>query len=118
MSAPARTNPHTGRDCPPWCQTDHAEPHGESCAGGGNAGLRLPNTTIWARAMITPRGPRVTVNSLTWDGSRPAYLPVDPGHAEDLAVLIESLAEATPEQLRLLAAGIRRAAADLNGQET
>ena len=116
MSAPTRTNPHTGRPCPDWCQIDHAEPAQTSCVGSGSSGLRLPQSTIWARAMITPKGPRVTVHGMDWaTPDRDVYVAVDPRHAGDLAVLLELLAGATPEQHRMLAAGIRQAAADLNG---
>ena len=119
MSAPARTNPHTGRDCPDWCQTDHAEKYQTSCVGSGTAGLRMELGNVWARAMITPDGPRVSVNGSAWDDPhRSAYVEAEPWYAEQLATLVELLADASPERHRMLAAGIRRAAADLAGQET
>jgi len=117
MSAPTRTNPHTGRPCPDWCQSDHAERFQVACVGSSTAGLRMELGNVWARAMITPDGPRVCVNGTACDDPhRSAYVETEPQHAEQLATLMELLAEATAEQHRMLAAGIRRAAADLDGQ--
>jgi hypothetical protein len=116
----ARKNPHTGRDCPDWCTSGHTGKYQTSCVGSGTAGLRTEAGNVWARAMITPDGPRVALNGSRWDeaagSARSAYLAVGPRDAEDLALLVELLAGATPEQVRMVAAGIRRAATDLDGQ--
>jgi hypothetical protein len=111
-TSPARTNPHTGRDCPPWCQIDHSKPNMTSCVGSGSEGIHLG--PVWARAVIAPDGPLVAVDGVDPDDpERSAYIAVEPRQAGNLATFTELLAGLTPDQHRDLAAAIRRAAAQV-----
>jgi hypothetical protein len=111
-TSPARTNPHTGRPCPSWCQTDHSKEFMEACVGGGSEGIHLG--PVWARAVMARSGPLVAVDGVDPDDpQRSAYIAVEPWRAENLATFAELLAGLTPVQHRELAAAIRRAAAQV-----
>ena len=113
-SAPAvpRHNPHTGMDCPPWCEVDHATC--ATCVGSG--GPFASPFDVWARAVLGPHhagSPVVTLTGAGGGKGRTYHLELRPRLAEDLAGLVELLAAATPDQHRELAAAIRKAAADI-----
>ena len=96
-------NPHLGIDCPPWCVTDHGKYsfHGSARIAVAAAEYR----TFHVRAIQHP-GPGH--REIQVGGDCLVYVRSD--DAADLAVLIEQLAGATPEQHRELAAAIRQAA--------
>jgi hypothetical protein len=108
-----RRNPHTGLDCPPWCVTDHAQV--SACIGSGTIGSR-ELSDVWARAILAPRhdgSPAVAVTGSAVGGDGTHHVELPPRDALQLAGLVELLAGATPDQHRELAAGIRKAAADI-----
>ena len=114
MSAPAaRRNPHTGRDCPDWCATDHDGV--DACVGSGTTGT-FP-APVFARAVLAPHHAGLPVVAVTGLGDGDTYqIELRPRQALQLAALLELLADAGPDEVRGLAAGIRRAAADTAGQ--
>ncbi len=95
--------------CPPWCVIDHAKY--SNFHGSEFIKIDAPQyCTRLVRAVQPVIGrPYVDVDSVAAD--------VATGDAESLAVLIEGLAGATPEQHRELAAAIRRAAAVVTGAD-
>ena len=105
---------HHGDPCPPWCTADHSKPG--PCVGGGSAGMdrdSLPDS-IWTRAIRNRDGFRVSVSAALPDVDAAwPHLSLDLRDAESLAVMVELLADATPEQHRGLAAAIRKAAAEI-----
>jgi hypothetical protein len=112
-----------GHPCPSWCVTDHDTPQFSD-----GTGFR---THLGARAVIMPAaGPRlariaaypasdtaglpeVNVHASAYDKPEVADGYVIPDDPEALALLVELLADATPDQHRELAAAIRKAAADI-----
>jgi hypothetical protein len=116
-----RHTPHLGTGCPPWCATDHDTPQFSD-----GTGFR---SHLGARAVIQAAGPRlariaaypsgnaaglaVNVHVIAYDEPEVADGYVIPGDPEALALLVELLADATPDQHRELAAAIRKAAADI-----
>ena len=97
-----------GQPCPPWCTVDHTQKFHEACISRP-AGI----DQIWACAVRrTGVARRVAVS-----GSLPdpladwPHLNLDLREAEHLAVLVELLADATPDDHRQLAAAIRQALA-------
>jgi prephenate dehydrogenase len=101
-------NPHLGIACPPWCATNHAEQFGTACVGGGGS---IGN--IWTRAIRGIDGYQVGITGLgNEDGDTSKYLGLGVADAEQLAGLVELLADDTPAYIRELAAAIRKAAAD------
>jgi hypothetical protein len=110
-----------GHPCPPWCATDHDTPQFSD-----GTGFR---SHLGARAVIMPAGPRlariaaypssgaagldVNVHATAYDEPEVADGYVRPDDPEALALLVELLADATPDQHRELAAAIRKAAADI-----
>ena len=102
-------NPHLGIACPPWCRTDHAEQFGDACVGGGGS---IGN--LWTRAIRSREGYLVGVSGLG-DGETDTskYLGLSLRDAEQLASLVELLADDTPGYIRELAVLIRKAAADI-----
>jgi hypothetical protein len=117
-SRESRRNPHTGLDCPPWCVTDHDQV--SACIGSGTIGSRFL-ADVWARAILAPRHAddgamvAVTGHAVGQDGTHQVELP--PHVALSLAGIVELLAGATPDQHRELAAGIRKAAADITSTD-
>jgi hypothetical protein len=109
MTVTAKQTPRQNADgdlCPPWCVTDHAK---YGFHGSEFIRIDAPQYCLrLVRAVHPPAGrPYVGVDALAAD--------VATGDAESLAVLIEGLADATPEQHRELAAAIRKAAAAITG---
>jgi hypothetical protein len=106
---PARANGH-GEPCPPWCATDHSREFREACIGGGG-GIGQ----VWTRAVRAP----LTDAKVSLSGSLPdvdadwPHLYLNLRDAEYLAVIIELLAGASPDQHRELAAAIRQNAAQI-----
>jgi hypothetical protein len=98
-----------GDPCPPWCTVDHEKY--ESHVGGGG---RIDG--IWTRAIRSRGVSEVGVCAslpdpkVTWPS-----LNLDLHEAKHLAVIVELLAGATPDQHRELAAAIRQAAAEIAG---
>jgi hypothetical protein len=106
-----------GSPCPPWCTRDHDE---ELYPGASSA----THSSAYAAGSV-PFGPRAWViadgNTYKFTAPMPpkvgasagtgaAYF-AELGNAEELAMLIEQLAECQPEELRALAAAVRAAAA-------
>jgi hypothetical protein len=104
-----RRNPHLSTDCPPWCAVDHADQFGQACVGGGG-GL----DHIWTRAIRNRDGFEVGVTGLgPEEADESLYISVDLRKAGQLASLVDLLADATPDQHRVVAAAIRKATADI-----
>jgi len=86
--------------CPTWCVTDH-----------GKYGFHASERIL----VDAPEFHRNTVRAIPGAGLLAEVavntLAVPAREAEDLALLLERIAEATPEQHRQLAAAIRQAAA-------
>ena len=83
--------------------------HPGPCVGSGGS-----IDHIWTRAIRTLKGDRVTLSaSLPDPDDHWPSLVLDLREAEDLAVIVEMIADATPDQHRGLAAAIRKAAADI-----
>jgi hypothetical protein len=103
-----------GHPCPPWCVTDHDEElvPGHFTEGHGGEGEALNvsgHNWVTARAChVMSRQPEVQV-TLSGVGS----VFVAPPAAEDLAGLVDALADAAPADVRQLAAAIRQAAAQI-----
>ena len=113
-SQATRRNPYLGIDCPPWCEMDHSKAAPGSCVGSGSTGMVLGD--VWTRAVIGDRGPKVAVDGVVpGDMTRSAYVSVGTGEAEQLATFVELLADMAPADVLALAAGIRKAAADITG---
>jgi hypothetical protein len=128
---PPRQNSR-GHPCPDWCVTDHETVHGEAGThdhhGGVPADIRVPGELaslpdeigVWPlhyglddrEAVVAVRGVRRQA-----DYGYP-YLRVSVADAGELAALVEMLAEATPEAHRELAGALRKAAADITGEDT
>jgi hypothetical protein len=109
-----KRNPYLGIDCPPWCTWDHAiadQFTGRDCVGsGGSIG------DVWTRALLAPHhtgNPVVAVTGTPRDQDGTYHVELSPDRALHLAGLVELLADAAPGQHRLLAAAIRKAAADI-----
>jgi uncharacterized protein CbrC (UPF0167 family) len=103
-----------GHLCPPWCVTDHdaqlVPGHFTEAHGGDGESFNVSGHN-WVTARpchVTSRQPEVQV-TLCGVGS----VFVAPPAAQDLASLIDALADAAPADVRQLAASIRKAAADL-----
>jgi len=101
-----------GHPCPPWCVTDHDK---EMISGHFPAAHGAESTSVrWinARAVLHPArgGAEVQVSVPGIDGGS---LFLEAKHAGYLAILVEALADATPDQHRELAAAIRKAAAQI-----
>jgi hypothetical protein len=120
-----------GHACPPWCITDHEKVHG--AAGtyqshrGVRAGIELPGANPSSKDPISAgpvhdgaeSGMAHIVLSGYRSGVGPAgvpYVRISVGDADDLAIIIGMLAEATPEQHRELAEMIRKAASEIAGE--
>jgi hypothetical protein len=125
--APARAN-RDGHPCPPWCVTDHEKVHGVAGTLGFHGGppvtIEVPGKKtslpdlIEARAIHTgsprdDREPSVDVAAVRHGRVANSHLWVSPRDAEDLAVIVELLADTSPDDHRELAAAIRKAAADI-----
>jgi hypothetical protein len=107
--------------CPPWCTTDHEKPVYQDGRG------------IWvhmsAKTVIEPAGlvariavylssgyqlPAVNIHAMKYgDPVIDGFLVPDGPEALAVAVLVEVLADATPEQHRQVADAIRQAAGQL-----
>jgi hypothetical protein len=101
-----------GIKCPEWCETDHADSlFGNSCTGrppGGGPNLNA----IWASPALGPGGrPRVSVTGYSAGLGYTGHASSDARDGDDLAGVIELLAELTPEQHRQLAESVRASAA-------
>ena len=112
MTITADTATRTNRDrdpCPPWCRVDHVK-HGPGTCVGSGGGI----DGIWTRAVRNCTGDRISLDAslpdplVHWPNLR-----FDPRDAEDLAVIVDLLAGATPDQHGELTAAIRKAAADI-----
>jgi hypothetical protein len=104
-TSPARAN-RDGHLCPPWCVTDHDR---FSFHGSGPITVEAPqyhSCHVRAIQYATHGGPEIQVAGA-------GMVPVPAAHAEDLAAVIEQMADATPDEHRELAAAIRQAAADI-----
>jgi hypothetical protein len=110
-SQPTRQN-RDGHPCPPWCTTDHDQElvpgHFATAHGAEGASVRWIN----ARAVLHPTRGDVEVQ-VSVPGSNAGSLFLEAKHAGYLAILAETLADATPDEHRELAAAIRKAAADI-----
>jgi len=112
-SQPTRTN-RDGHPCPPWCVVDHDEElvpgHFTQSHGGEGESLNVSgHNWVTARpAHVLSRQPEVQV-TLSGVGS----VFVAPPAAEDLASLVDALADAAPADVRQLAAAIRKAAGQI-----
>lgn len=106
-----RRNPQLGTDCPPWCRADHADQLACACVGGGGSIGHIWTRAVRSRARfevgVTGLGPEEADESL--------HLGLDLREAGQLAGLLELLADTAPDQIRELAAAIRKAAADITG---
>ena len=108
---PARANRH-GDPCPPWCTIDHAKTFtvpGFEEVHHLDAHQGDPRRADGTYSMVRPfKRTSDRETAVVVDG-----LQVYPENVENLARLIESLAGATPEQLRQLAELIRATAAEV-----
>jgi hypothetical protein len=107
-----------GHPCPPLCTTDHDQElfpgHFIESHGADSEFIEVGGyDRVSARACQVPsRQPEVQV---TLSGKCSVFAA--PPRAEELASLIEALADATPDQHRELAAAIRQAAAQITEAE-
>jgi hypothetical protein len=96
-----------GHPCPRWCTADHDE---ELVPGYFSlvhkAEIARVGGVISRPVLLPARG-----HSQVQAGAPGHSLTLDPDDAERAAVLVEELANATPEQHRELATAIRQAAA-------
>jgi hypothetical protein len=111
MTVTAKQTPRQNADgdlCPPWCVIDHAK---YGIHGSEFIRVDAPQYRLRLVRAVQPVLGRsyVGVDALAADAAA--------GDAESLAVLIEGLADATPEQHRELAAAIRQAAAVATGAD-
>jgi hypothetical protein len=118
MTTTADTETRGNRDghpCPPWCTADHDReliPGYFETTHGSEGAFIGPAS---ARAVLCPSSEDAEVQ-ICVSGRNAGSLFLDARHAGYLAILVEDLADATPEAHRELAAAIRKAAADLTGQ--
>ena len=106
-----RANRH-GSACPDWCHIDHAKVNehtgqviGTHISAAMGDGLEYPRVTLLQDGALRGNAPQVHVSAL------PGFVFVSPQAAQDLADLVESLADCSPERIRALADEIRAAAA-------
>jgi hypothetical protein len=108
--ATPRQNSH-GDPCPSWCQTNHSKPF-----SAVHVKVTASIEHIWAFGTHHGDENRAGINaSLPDPAARWPSLTLDPGKAEDLAVIVELLADASPDEHRQLADGIRQAVALVTG---
>jgi hypothetical protein len=128
MASRERRTNSEGHPCPPWCVTDHEEVHG--AAGtyvfhrGARARIEVPGAHPGWRDPISAGPVHDGTGSgqayVALSGYRPGagltsapYVRISASDADDLAILIGMLAEATPQQHRELAKAIRQAASEI-----
>lgn len=112
-----------GPECPPWC-TDHDDDGGDHRNAGERIGLSGPEDG-YARATVTQSAryedkPRIHVyaGASLLPTELCALVSARSAHdAGELALLLDRLAYATPEQMRDLAAQVRSASALAFGGE-
>ena len=110
-----------GHPCPPWCEVDHEKPVTRAGLLAGHHVTRVPVIEAGAGYVhasacqdgFSADAPQIALSARRTHGS----VLVGVRYAENLAVIIEQLATATPDQHRELAAVIRQAAADITGTE-
>jgi hypothetical protein len=117
-----------GHACPPWCVIDH-----DTDVGGGHRYTFHGSETVrvevpgkaryWADEILvraihggrSDDAPQIDLSATRFGADRSSpHAWIAPREAEDLAVIVEMLAKATPAQHRELAAAIRKAAADIS----
>ena len=106
-----RANRH-GSVCPDWCDIDHAKPvyNGERpidthISAPMAPGHGFPRVVVSQFSTVAgDRAPEVQLQGIA------GFVMVSAGMAGDLADLVESLADCTPQRLRELAAEVRAAA--------
>jgi hypothetical protein len=120
--APATPTNRNGHPCPPWCTIDHEEERGPGLVFSHHSdGATFIRTPAWdyvaaGRVQIGDNsgGPQVSVTS---SSGVAGALWLKAHDAEKLAGAVEVLAAAAPDQIRELAAAIRKAAAQITDPE-
>lgn len=107
-ATPPRAN-RDGHPCPPWCVTDHGR---YGFHGSERIAVAMPGAGGFRVSAVLPGGADVPVVCVAELGTtEPLWTGI--GEAVNLAVVVERLAAATPEEHMELAAAIRRAAAQV-----
>jgi hypothetical protein len=123
---PPRQNAH-GHPCPPWCVIDHDTDvgggHRYTFHGSETVRVEISGKATYRANVIHVRAihsgwpddaPQIDLSADRYGADGPSpHAWIAPREAEDLAVIVEMLAKATPAQHRDLAAAIRKAAADI-----
>ena len=105
-----------GHPCPPWCVVEHDQQLMPGYFNTSHAAesVRIHLTSV--RAVLQPAVGNAKVQVCT-PGRGGGSVFLEATTAGYLAVLIEELADATPDQYRELAAAIRKAAADITSTD-
>jgi hypothetical protein len=108
-----RANRH-GSKCPDWCHIDHAKVNMYTDSViDTHISAAMGDDMLWPRVDLTQHSGEFGDNPPQVHVVNRGFVFVDPESAADLADLVESLADCTPQRLRDLADEIRVAASVL-----